>query len=315
MQQSLRKLLIASLPFSLFGQVEQLPIPTSIPEMESELNSASLPLAPAVDEIAALGEPLQISSISSPLVEPGDTAPLLVKKTKSPSVAVLLSGLVPGLGHYYLGEPRVASELLGSTLLGGASAYATRNDPSLFATSLYTMQAVGLYSVFAAYQDAHLYNGNPPPSMPRDNLKNLTAAPFQWSVVKKPEVWGACLGALALGVTTVYFAYPEEAYARVKTTYIEPLNALPIAIGEESLFRGYLQTALTEKLPPWGAITISSIAFGAAHIPNALRMESSQRWRYYAFSLPFITSLGAYMGWLTHKNRSLKVKCRASRVV
>jgi len=67
-----------------------------------------------------------------------------------------------------------------------------------------------------------------------------------------------------------------------------------------------MQTVLTEKLPPWSAITLSSLAFGAAHIPNAMQFNPSQRWRYYAFSLPIITSFGAYMGWLTYKNRSLK---------
>jgi membrane protease YdiL (CAAX protease family) len=169
-----------------------------------------------------------------------------------------------------------------------------------------TVQAVSLYGIYAAYRDAKLYNGNAPITMPKDDFKQLSTAPLQWSVIKKPEVWGACLGALAVGVTTAYLAYPEEVTARVKTTYIEPLSALPIAIGEESLFRGYLQTSLTEVLPPWGAITLSSLAFGAAHIGNAQSMEPSDRWRYYTFSLPIITGLGGYMGWLTYKNRSLK---------
>jgi membrane protease YdiL (CAAX protease family) len=291
MLERLRKLLTVLLPLSLFAQAQELPT-LSEPD-------------PEVGEVA-LGESIQVSPISFSLPEPTEQAPFLVKKTKSPTVAVLLSSLVPGLGHYYLGEPRVGSGLLGGALLGGASAYATRNDPSLFATSLYTVRAVGGYGIFAAYRDAKLYNGNPLLTMPRDDFKSLTAAPFQWSVLKKPEVWGACLGALALATTTAYFAYPEDASARIKTTYIEPLSALPIAIGEESIFRGFLQSSLGEVLPPWGAITLSSLAFGAAHIPNAQHLEQSHQWRYYTFSLPLITGLGAYMGWLTHKNHSLK---------
>ena len=143
--------------------------------------------------------------------------------------------------------------------------------------------------------------------MPREHFKDLFQAPFQWSVLKKPEVWGGVLGALALGAVTVYFGYSEEpSYAAIKTSYVQPLSALPIAIGEESLFRGFLQTSFLEILPPWGATLLSSLAFSAAHIPNALYLPSYERWRYYAFSLPFIASMGAYMGWLSYKKHSLK---------
>ncbi len=301
MQQLLCKILMVSISLSLFAQSSEMPT-LSLPEQEIAEPSESLPLGEV-----ALGESIQASPISLSFPEPANTAPPLMKKTKSPTIAVLLSGLVPGMGHYYLGEPRIATEILGGSLLGGASAYVTRNDPSLFTTSLYTIQAVSSYGIYAAYRDANLYNGDALPSMPREDFKNLSAAPFQWSVLKKPEVWGACLGALAVGTTVVYFAFPKEAVsARIETTYIEPLSALPIAISEECLFRGFLQTALTEKLPPWGAITLSSLAFGAAHIPNAQQLEKPHQWRYYTFSLPLITGLGAYMGWLTYKNRSLK---------
>jgi membrane protease YdiL (CAAX protease family) len=254
--------------------------------------------------------PPSISFESSPIAAPpedfSEMVPPELKKHKSPSLAVFLSALAPGLGHYYLGDNRMGSELLGGALLGGAAAVAAKNDPSLFATSLYTVQAVGSYSIFAAYRDAKIHNGNAPPAMPRDSFKSLSAAPFQWSVLKKPEVWGGFLGAITVGVTTAYFAYPQEASMRIKTEYVEPLSALPIAIAEESLFRGFLQTSLLDSMPAWGAITLSSLAFGAAHIPNALLMERPDRWRYYAFSIPFITSLGGYMGWVAYKNRSLK---------
>lgn len=304
--------LVLLLPFSIFAEEGALLSP-AFPEVEAEVEleglsfdeaALSLPLS-STEEIAALGDAVQVAPITSPLDVPDNNSGF-IKPTKRPGVAAFLSALVPGLGHYYLGEFERGSQLLGSSLAGGGAAYASRKDPSLFATSLYTVQAVSSYGIYAAYRDAHLYNGDSPPNMPRDDMKGLTTAPFQWSVMKKPEVWGGCLGALALGITVAYFAFPKDGYARVKTAYVEPLSALPIAIGEESLFRGFLQTSLTEVLPPWGAITLSSLAFAAAHIPNAQALEPHLKKRYYAFSLPFIGSLGAYMGWLTYKNRSLK---------
>ena len=127
------------------------------------------------------------------------------------------------------------------------------------------------------------------------------------SVIKKPEVWGGLLGALTAGTAVAYFAYAQIPHAQIKTAYVQPLNAFPVAIGEESFFRGFLQTCLIEKIAPWQAITLSSLAFGAAHIPNALVFHSAKERRsYYTFSLPFITTLGGYMGWMTYKNRSLK---------
>jgi len=266
--QCLRKVLIASLPLSLFADI------TLLPSQE-------------------------------PFVAPLEPTPI-VKPYRSPTVAALLSTLGPGLGHYYLGDPRVGTELLGSYLVGSIGAFAARNDASLYATTISTLGGISLYSIYAAYRDAHLYNGNPPLALPRENLENLAKAPFQWSIIKKPEVWGACIGALALGTTLTYYVYVNSPCAAFKTTYIEPLRAFPVAIGEESLFRGLLQTSLSDNLSPWGAITLSSLLFGAAHIPNALQFEPSKRWRYYSFSVPFITCLGAYMGWLTHKNHSLK---------
>jgi len=81
---------------------------------------------------------------------------------------------------------------------------------------------------------------------------------------------------------------------------------LPVGLGEESFFRGFLQSALSETFNPLTGIILSSLLFGAAHIPNAQGLEKAERWRYYTFSLPLITGIGAYCGWLTNKNHSLQ---------
>jgi membrane protease YdiL (CAAX protease family) len=46
------------------------------------------------------------------------------------------------------------------------------------------------------------------------------------------------------------------------------LVALSAGIGEEALFRGVLQTALSDPLPTWAAIAAVSALFGVAHWVN-----------------------------------------------
>ena len=61
---------------------------------------------------------------------------------------------------------------------------------------------------------------------------------------------------------------------------------------EEVIFRGYLQSALTRRMPRWGAITITSLVFMAGHGPPIL-------WpMYFMFSVAW--------GWIFAHTRSLK---------
>lgn len=247
---------------------------------------------------------LQMISSDELLPDP----PELIKKTKSPTLAVGLSMLLPGLGHYYLGENQKANELLSSAILTGAGMYASRNDPNFSQLTGSSLGAIGAYSIFSAYRDTFAFNGQVLQHMPRDTFADLAKAPFQWSVIKKPEVWGGVLGSLTIASTLSYFVFVKNmgASAHENTRIVMPFSAMPIAISEEAIFRGLLQTSFLQKMPAWSAITLSSLVFGAAHIPNAKQLDENMQNRYYTFSLPLITSLGAYMGWLTYKNNSLK---------
>ena len=62
---------------------------------------------------------------------------------------------------------------------------------------------------------------------------------------------------------------------------------------EEVIFRGYLQSALTRRMPAWGAITITSLLFMAGHGPTIL-------WpMYFVYSVAW--------GWIFMHTRSLKM--------
>ncbi len=242
----------------------------------------------------------------SPQLEP--------KKQKNTFITLGLAYLFPGLGHLYLGEMREARQLAGSSLAGlGTVAFgATRNGTTardLIQSGITVMSTTWSYGIYAAYRDVRKSRIDSKYSykMPQDSFAELTLASFQPSIMKKPEVWGGILGALALGTAISYFTFPEEANISCSTSSrTRPIFAFPTGIAEESLFRGYLQSQISELSNPTVGIIGSSLIFGAAHIPNAQLISKEHRWRYYTFSIPFITAFGSYFGWLTLKNQSLK---------
>lgn len=275
----------------LYGAVAETPLP-QLPLEENEFQGTASTLAPVI---------AQELQIPPSVFEPSP---------KSPALAATLSCLLPGFGHVYLGDMKTASGLLGSSCLTVGLASYSQTNQSLRSSSIITAQSIWSYGIYAAYRDARLFNGSVHYSykMPTDTLTDLTFAPFKFSILKKPEVWGGFLGILGLAIGTSYILYPKEARIQhnLSPRLEHPAIALPVGIGEESLFRGYLQSQLSEWINPWSGIALSSLAFGAAHIPNALMLETEYRWRYYSFSLPFITGIGAYFGWVTYKNRSLQ---------
>jgi membrane protease YdiL (CAAX protease family) len=233
------------------------------------------------------------------------------QKYKSPFAAVSLSVVFPGLGHAYLGDLKTAGGLIGTTGLSIGAASAFHSDEVAFFTSLATASNTWLYGIYAAYRDVRIYNGQPGYSyqMPTDSFADLAYAPFNYKVLKKPEVWGGLLGSLALAVGIGYLAFHDEIFPQSSHSLnrgFTPLVALPVGIGEESFFRGFLQSQLAESLTPWGGIAVSSLLFGASHIGNGMALEPGMQKGYYKFVLPFLTLAGVYEGWLTYKNGSLK---------
>jgi membrane protease YdiL (CAAX protease family) len=274
-----------------------------------------IPLTILMTTSLLFGQTIEEPSSFAPLPNPKpietELPPILFAPSpKSTFLAVGLSTLFPGLGHLYLNENKVAGGLIGSASAGLGLAIFSFPSYEISTTSLITFESIWSYGIYAAYRDVRSYNGSSRYSyqMPTDSFADLSLSPIRARILKKPEVWGGFLGALALAIGTSYWIYPEEAHIRLSTerSIPTPLIALPVGIGEEALFRGYLQSLLSESFNPWVGITLSSLAFGAAHIPNAQMLEKEHRWRYYSFSLPLITTLGAYFGWMTYKNRSLQ---------
>ncbi len=250
-------------------------------------------------DISLISEPVSITEFEIP-------EPRLNLKNKSPVLAATLS-IVPGLGNFYLGDFETSSFILSSMGTAVAGMY----TPSYFIqeSSSLTIQTVWAYGFYSSYRDARIYRENAgyDYQMPTDSFAEIALSPFSPSILKKPEVWGAVLVDLALAITLVHFTSPRDAHIQLSTgPEMNPLFAFPVGISEETFFRGFLLPFFSEYFTPTGGIILSSIAFGAAHIPNARYMTREDARSYYALNIPLITLTGAYLGWLTYKNNSLK---------
>lgn len=270
------------------------------------------PSDPPSEEIA-LAEPNSFTSTKNAINPPFLAKPEISAKHKSSTVAVGLSALLPGLGSYYLGDYQTSAAVLGTTLVGTGLELSRLNVsediPINFWDNLAIVQNTWFYGIYAAYRDVRIYNKGKDYlyKMPTDSFSDLAKAPFRLSVLKKPEVWVGLLGCFALGATVSYFAFPEDLHIQLDTSkQFNPLCAFPVGIGEETFFRGYVQPLLSEPFSPAGGILLSSLIFGAAHFQNAEMLPEEHRWRYHAFIVPYISTLGAYFGYLTYKNNSLQ---------
>jgi membrane protease YdiL (CAAX protease family) len=254
---------------------------------------------PIVEEVALTTQPTFTSQALPLQPQMPSQPPVLPKEYRSPYAAVGLTMILPGLGHLYLKEYLTATGLISGTVLAGSV------NPMSFSN-------LWMYSVFASYRDVRINNNQKGYSyrMPNDDFVDLATAPFRWSVMKKPEVWGGLLASLAVAGGAI--ALHESVTCKIapiasnESADLFPLQAFSIGLGEEAFFRGYLQSYFCEQMNTTSAIMLSSVVFGAAHIPNAYSFPKEDRWRYYTFSLPLITGLGGYMGWLTHKTKSLQ---------
>lgn len=149
------------------------------------------------------------------------------------------------------------------------------------------------------------------PFTPQDTLGELVAAPFNIQVLKRPSVWGAlAVTAAALGIVVAvdggtdwsaernvlsWDLRPGPAFAAAGGTYAVLFSH--VAIAEEQLFRGVIQSSLERSCGRRCGWLTGSLIFGVAHAPNALAYETSEeRKDYLLTALPIVTAIGAYMG-------------------
>jgi membrane protease YdiL (CAAX protease family) len=150
--------------------------------------------------------------------------------------------------------------------------------------------------------------------VPQESLGDLVRAPFSGEVLSRPSVWAGIVGSLAAGILVsavvdggigtqnagkrpVFFGHD------VNSALGYPLAAAigvglfeHVAIAEESTFRGLIQSGASRAYGETEGWAIGSLSFGLLHATNALFIDPSQRARYLAVGVPFITVLGSYLG-------------------
>ena len=177
----------------------------------------------------------------------------------------------------------------GNVSLDGASS--TRSAP--IGLWLATVgQNLWFYSIFDAYRDARVLRGDAGYtfSITREQLPELVSAPFRPSVLKSPWVWAGVPIALAAGIGISALASSGGLTGNPSIFDVPRVNFLghsysrgagfalgegyyatlfgTVGVGEESLFRGLIQTELEERFGTVGGIALASAIFGTVHLVN-----------------------------------------------
>jgi membrane protease YdiL (CAAX protease family) len=189
---------------------------------------------------------------------------------------------------------------------------------------LISLQNLWFYGVFASYRDARLARGDYGARFPvaKEGLGDLLTAPFNPHVLKSPWVWAglpAMLGAAVGASYVISHATSNRASVALRTlsdgggvTFFgkhygtaegvalgEAYNTtmfLPVAVGEESLFRGAVQAGLSESLGLWQGWALGSAIFGAAHTFNFIGDANGVKEA--AYAVPYLMVTGSYLGYL-----------------
>ena len=253
---------------------------------------------------------------------------------KQPRTAAGLSLLCPGCGQIYLHEygDGIAKLVTTAALFGTGYALTVGHTVSLdtgsdsaklpIGTELLLLgQNLWFYSIFDAYRDARVLRGDVgyKHSITHESLGKLASAPFDPSVLKSPWVWAGVPAALALGLGMSYLASPDSFTSTPMHPSIFDVNSVNVlghkfgrasgyaagnlyfaglfsgvGVGEESLFRGLIQTELEERLGTWGGLAAGSAIFGAVHFFNYAAPGADPKQALIA--VPTIAVLGSTLG-------------------
>jgi membrane protease YdiL (CAAX protease family) len=228
--------------------------------------------------------------------------------------------LFPGLSQLCQGREVEGGTLLafGVAEVGTAIAVGRREgiEHPGAAIPLLAFQDLWIYGIFDGIRDEQLASFVP--YTPQDTFSELAVAPFNWQVLKRPEIWIGILATTAIGVAVSMFVDESGNTDRlgedpnVFGETMQPALGYPIAAGvgaglfehvalaEEMMFRGFLQSALVRRYGETGGWIWGSILFGLAHAPNAWLLPEDQRRDYLLYGVPFITLIGSYLG-LTYR--------------
>jgi membrane protease YdiL (CAAX protease family) len=255
-----------------------------------------------------------------------------------PGRAAAWSLLCPGCGYFYLDRPGTAAAFLAPAAAMGVTGVALLldepeignpedpelgpDDPAALQLVL-AAQNVWFYGIFAAYRDAQIVRPDLIYRVPRsrETLGDLAAAPFTPRVLARPWVWAGVPLAVGGAIGLTLLLDGDEGDDEGRTLFDDggvnffgrstskaagvPLGELyfagmfvPVAIGEEALFRGTLQPALAERLGDTEGWALASLIFGAAHVFNFAEEGLVTT----VAATAYITVTGSYLGVVTMRS-------------
>ena len=151
-----------------------------------------------------------------------------------------------------------------------------------------------LYSSYAAYRDARARdNSGYRRSAPRESLADLAAAPFSLRYLSRPTTF-IPLAIQAVGVFSQSYRYRIDRAADVSRGDLYTFNFVAnemTAVGEEAMFRGFINNEFSDRYGDRWGLALSSAIFGLSHSgagQTATPLEA--------------TLAGLYLGWIHQRN-------------
>lgn len=269
--------------------------------------------------LAALGCAPLHHGRTDPMAPPTAVERDAAKRLADPACSPKWSLLLPGTGQLCTGKPAEGAVLTGLSTVEIATALTLATDEhrgedgdAAMMVTLIALQNTWVYASVDPILDAQrarraLY-------VPQDGLADLALAPFDPRVLSQPVVWGGIAGsfALALGYTMLRddqfrldrMTKPRDLFGEDVSPAVGYTAAglgatgmyTHVALGEEVLFRGLVQSSLARNTGQWQAWIWGSLLFGAFHIPNSLLLEADESTKYITYDVPFITGVGGYLG-------------------
>lgn len=273
----------------------------------------------AVASSAACSRPIQHARIS--VLDPGAPAELeAAERLAKRRCSGWLGYVYPGLALWCV---RRDSE---AVVVAGAATAELAAGIAVASTAPEGLSHPGAFMPLVGVQDAWVY-GLAQASIddalarqalyaPRDSLLDLAAAPFNWEVIKRPDVWLGAAALLGLGIAAsaaldgwpggdelgdtpnVFGKHPPAplGYSVGAATGVALFTH--VAIAEEALFRGVIQSGIARSNGETAGWIWGSLIFGVTHSLNALELEGEERKKYLLYGVPFITGVGSYLGYL-----------------
>lgn len=151
-----------------------------------------------------------------------------------------------------------------------------------------------LYSSFGAYRDARTRdNSGYRTPLPHESLNDLAVAPFSFKYLSRPTTF-IPLALQAAAVFSSKNGYGIYRHADVSQGDLHTFNLVAnemTAVGEEAMFRGFLNNEFSNRYGDTNGLMTSSAIFGLAHTGQGQTANALQA-----------AAAGLYLGWVQQRN-------------